>query len=83
MAIQRLSGGLTPADGDDPRTFPAIWNATADILDDAVILEGTAIPAEGYLVTYSTAIPGWTAAAPSGGGGGNASIDTIFLLMGA
>jgi hypothetical protein len=30
MTITRLTGGLTPADGADPRTFPAIWNATAD-----------------------------------------------------
>ena len=33
MAITRLSGGLTPADGADPRTFPAIWNATATDLE--------------------------------------------------
>jgi hypothetical protein len=33
MSIERLSGGLTPADGGDPRTFPAIWNATADDLE--------------------------------------------------
>jgi hypothetical protein len=33
MSIERLSGGLTPADGADPRTFPAIWNATADDLE--------------------------------------------------
>jgi hypothetical protein len=28
-----LSGGDTPADGADPRTFPAIWNGTADDLE--------------------------------------------------
>ena len=33
MAITRLIGGLTPADGADPRTFPAIWNAAADELE--------------------------------------------------
>lgn len=33
MAITRLSGGLTPGDGADPRTFPAIWNATATDLE--------------------------------------------------
>lgn len=53
MAITRLSGGLTPADGADPRTFPAIWNVTAgeieqaqaDItsLDSTVTANGTAI----------------------------------------
>lgn len=33
ISIGRLSGGNTPADGSDPRTFPAIWNATADTLE--------------------------------------------------
>ena len=33
MAITRLSGGSTPADGSDPRTSPAIWNPTADVID--------------------------------------------------
>ena len=33
ITIDRLSGGNTPADGSDPRTFPAIWNATAAILE--------------------------------------------------
>jgi hypothetical protein len=33
VAITRLSGGLTPADGADPRTFPAVWNGTADDLE--------------------------------------------------
>jgi hypothetical protein len=33
MAIERLTGGLTPGDGADPRTFPAIWNGTADDLE--------------------------------------------------
>ena len=36
MSITRLSGGNTPADGSDPRTFPAIWNATAQTLEDNV-----------------------------------------------
>jgi hypothetical protein len=35
VAITRLSGGLTPGDGADPRTFPAIWNATADDIEAA------------------------------------------------
>lgn len=35
MAITRLSGGNTPANGADPRTFPAIWNATADEIEAA------------------------------------------------
>tara|TARA_R110000868_G_C10363151_1_gene717550 strand:+ start:45 stop:359 length:315 start_codon:yes stop_codon:yes gene_type:complete len=33
IAITRLSGGTTPADGSDPRTFPAIWNTTATALE--------------------------------------------------
>ena len=33
MAIERLSGGLSPADGSDPRTFPAIFNGAADEID--------------------------------------------------
>jgi hypothetical protein len=81
MAIQRLSGGLTPGDGDDPRTFPAIWNDTADLLDDAVIFAGTAVPVDGNVLTFSTAVSGWVAGTVTGGG--NASIDSIFLLMGA
>jgi hypothetical protein len=39
MAVQRLAGGNTPANGGDPRTFPAIWNATADVIDEAVLSE--------------------------------------------
>jgi hypothetical protein len=37
MAITRLTGGLTPANGADPRTFPAVWNAAADVIDEAVL----------------------------------------------
>jgi hypothetical protein len=33
MAVTRLSGGLTPGNGADPRTFPAIWNGTADDIE--------------------------------------------------
>jgi hypothetical protein len=33
VSITRLSGGLTPANGADPRTFPAIWNTTADTIE--------------------------------------------------
>jgi len=35
MAITRLSGGLTPANGSDPRTFPAIFNGAADDIEQA------------------------------------------------
>ena len=37
ITITRLSGGNTPADGSDPRTFPAIWNATATSLEGIAI----------------------------------------------
>jgi hypothetical protein len=40
MSVTRLSGGLTPADGGDPRTFPAIWNATADLIETGFRLVG-------------------------------------------
>jgi hypothetical protein len=33
ISVTRLSGGTTPADGSDPRTFPTIWNGTADSLE--------------------------------------------------
>ena len=33
MSITRLSDGLTPADGADPRTFPTIFNAAADLIE--------------------------------------------------
>jgi hypothetical protein len=33
ISITRLSGGTTPANGSDPRTFPAIWNASATSLE--------------------------------------------------
>jgi hypothetical protein len=35
ISITRLSGGTTPANGSDPRTFPAIWNAAADDIEAA------------------------------------------------
>lgn len=33
MTVTRLTGGLSPANGNDPRTFPEIWNATSDVID--------------------------------------------------
>jgi hypothetical protein len=33
MTATRLTGGLTPANGADPRTFPAIWNSAVDELE--------------------------------------------------
>lgn len=46
MTITRLSGGLTPGDGANPRTFPAIWNPTADTIEaqgSAIVSQGSAI----------------------------------------
>jgi len=39
--VTRLSDGLTPGDGSDPRTFPSIWNATAGTIES----QGSAITA--------------------------------------
>ena len=44
MAIERLSGGLTPADGADPRTFPSIFNDAADEIE---AVEGRVSTVEG------------------------------------
>lgn len=62
ISIDRLSGGNTPADGSDPRTFPAIWNTTAALLEAnvgtgaSVTVSETepASPAEGDLWLNST-----------------------------
>lgn len=46
MSVTRLSGGLTPPDGSDPRTFPSIWNNTAGQIEtvqgQVSALQGTA-----------------------------------------
>jgi len=86
--VTRLSDGLTPGDGSDPRTFPSIWNVTAGTIESqgsaitaiegsAVFYGGTAVPADGNSLVYSTAIPGWTAG--EGGGSGNVADDVIQL----
>lgn len=51
MAITRLTGGLTPADGSDPRTFPAIWN---DAVDDIEAAESDIDTLENRLDTITT-----------------------------
>jgi len=33
MPITRLTGGVSPADPADPRTFPDIWNSAANVID--------------------------------------------------
>ena len=50
MAVTRLSGGLSPADGSDPRTFPAIWNATATDIE-AAEADIAAIKANNWVTT--------------------------------
>jgi len=50
MAVTRLSGGLTPANGSDPRTFPAIWNATATDIE-AAETDIAAIEANNWVTT--------------------------------
>jgi hypothetical protein len=73
MTITRLTGGLTPGDGADPRTFPAIFNATADEIDaqgtaiaDLEDLNpvqfGTAVASGGQVLAYSTAVSGYNPA---------------------
>lgn len=51
MAITRLTGGLTPVDGSDPRTFPAIWN---DAVDDIEAAESDIDTLENRLDTITT-----------------------------
>lgn len=53
MAVTRLSGGITPANGSDPRTFPAIWNATADDIEQA---EADIAAAEAAILTKATMV---------------------------
>ena len=56
LDITRLSGGTTPADGSDPRTFPAIWNATASALEALELTDLTGVsitsPTTGQVLTY-------------------------------
>lgn len=56
LDITRLSGGNTPADGSDPRTFPAIWNATANALEALNLTDLTGVsitsPATGQVLMY-------------------------------
>lgn len=53
ISLTRLSGGNTPADGSDPRTFPAIWNASATAIEGAI----ATIPEGGASVTVSETAP--------------------------
>jgi len=64
MAITRLSGGISPGDGSDPRTFPTIFNSLADDIDSLSI--GTAVASDGQVLTYSTAVSGYVPEDSSG-----------------
>lgn len=63
MAVTRLTGGITPANSADPRTFPAIFNEAADIIDGTA---GTVVTHESEInalqakniPTFSTAVAG-------------------------
>jgi len=74
LSITRLSGGTTPADGSDPRTYPAIWNATATALEAVATdldtlelssLDGVTLssPVDGNLLTYNGSA--WVNAVPA------------------
>lgn len=58
--VTRLSGGLTPANGADPRTFPAIWNATAVDIEaaqaDVTVLQSDVDIVEGSAVALGSAV---------------------------
>jgi hypothetical protein len=58
MAVTRLSGGLTPGAAGDPRTFPQIWNATADVIDGNTsgvsALDGRVTTVEGDVSSLET-----------------------------
>lgn len=65
MAITRLSGGITPANGADPRTFPTIFNVAADDIEQAqadILTQGSAIDVlEAGIVTLGTSTGGTAA----------------------
>jgi hypothetical protein len=55
VAVTRLSGGNTPADGADPRTFPAIWNGTADDLEAGEYSKVPSGGVQGQVLTKTSA----------------------------
>jgi hypothetical protein len=61
--VTRLIGGLTPGDGADPRTFPAIFNDAADDIEALQDLNpvqfGTAVASGGQVLAFSTAVSGF------------------------
>jgi hypothetical protein len=87
MSITRLSGGLTPADGADPRTFPTIFNEAADVIDAnelGVAANGTAIAGlDGRLTTAEGDIDGLEALNPVAFGTAIASAGDKFVYDGS
>jgi hypothetical protein len=86
--ITRLVGGLTPGDGSDPRTFPAIWNDTADTID--ALRTGYVFVGTIYFTssgTFTKATYPWLRAIRvkcqgSGGGGGSAATTSAGQVSG-
>src|SRR6056297_165807 len=74
MSVTNLSGGLTPGDPADPRTFPAIWNAKN------IPSFGTATPSDGDALVYDDASDRWV---PGEGGGlpsnAYAFVETVYF----
>jgi microcystin-dependent protein len=78
VTIIRLTGGLTPGDGSDPRTFPEIFNAAADVIEaqgSAIagledlnpVQFGTAVASDGQVLTFSNAVSAYVPEDPTGG----------------
>lgn len=75
MSIERLSGGLTPADGSDPRTFPEIFNGFADEFEGKNIPAfGTAAPSDGQVLTFDSASSEYV---PEDSAGGASSLEDL------
>ena len=85
--VTRLTGGLTPADGGDPRTFPAIWNVTAtdietaqsDITDRVVKDDSTGAP---FLVWGEENASGGTVGQNLSLGNGGVSTELVMPVAG-
>lgn len=60
MSITRLTGGLTPADGDDPRTYPTIFNDAADEIDANTSAISALSPRVTTLENTSTVLNFWS-----------------------
>jgi hypothetical protein len=92
--VTRLIGGLTPGDGADPRTFPAIFNdaadtieaqgtAIADLEDLNPVQFGTAVASGGQVLAFSTAVSGYVPEDVFGGAVNGTAVyrfvDTVYF----